>query len=171
MVYSIYNSSTIEGASYKMEFVKDKKWLVEHLNDETIRVIDCRYDLSDPDAGRNLYQESHILGASYFDLKEDLSSPVKEHGGRHPLPDLEVFKKQLEESGIDRSKTVIAYDDGGSMYAARVWWLLNYIGHEKVYLLEEGFTGWEEKDYPVSNERPDFETANGSIIYGVDESF
>ena len=143
-----------------MKFVKDKKWLVDNLENDAVRVIDCRYDLSDPDAGRNHYQESHIPGATYFDLKEHLSSPVKKHGGRHPLPDLEVFKKQLEEAGIDRSKTVIAYDDGGSMYAARVWWLLKYLGHEKVYLLEEGFTGWEEKDYPVSNERPDFETAD-----------
>lgn len=140
-----------------MEFVIDKKWLVEHLENDAIRVIDCRYDLTDPDAGRKLYQESHIPGASHFDLKEHLSAPVKKHGGRHPLPDLEVFKKQVEKAGIDQSKTVVAYDDGGSMYAARVWWLLKYIGHEKVYILEEGFTGWEEIGYPVTTEIPDFD--------------
>ena len=140
--------------------MKDKKWLFENLENDELRIIDCRYDLTDPQAGRTLYQESHIPGASYFDLKEHLSSPVKKHGGRHPLPDLEVFKKQVEKAGIDRSKKVVAYDDGGSMYAARLWWLLNYIGQEEVYILEEGFTGWEEMDYPVSTEIPTFDSTD-----------
>ncbi|MDN6195636.1 MAG: hypothetical protein L0I93_04025 [Atopostipes suicloacalis] len=124
-----------------MEFVKDKKWLVKNIENDAVRIIDCRYDLSEPNIGENLYKESHIPGASYFDLKEQLSSPVKKHGGRHPLPDLEVFKNNIEKAGIDRSKKVIAYDDGGMMYASRLWWLLKYIGHEDVYILEEGFNG------------------------------
>lgn len=139
-----------------MEFVKDKKWLLENINNDAVRIIDCRYDLSDANAGRNLYNESHIPGATYFDLKEHLSSPVEKHGGRHPLPDLEAFKKQIEKAGIDQSKKVVAYDDGGLMYASRLWWLFKYIGHEEVYILEEGFNGWEEIDYPVTNDIPSF---------------
>lgn len=158
-----------------MEFVKDKKWLHENLGNDEVRIIDCRYDLTDDKAGRNLYEESHIPGASYFDLKEQLSSTVKKHGGRHPLPDLKDFKKQVEEAGIDRSKKVIAYDDGGSMYAARLWWLLHYIGHEEVYILEEGFQGWEEMDYPISTEIPAFDSTNydmdiqAEMLASVDE--
>lgn len=141
-----------------MAFLKDKKWLAENIENDTVRIIDCRYDLNDPKIGRKLYEKSHLPKAAYFDLKKQLSSTVKEHGGRHPLPDLEAFKKAIENAGIDRSKKVIAYDAGGMMYAARLWWLLKYIGHEEVYILEEGFNGWKEADYPISDEIPNFET-------------
>ena len=146
-----------------MEFVKDREWLIEKLHHDDVRIVDCRYDLSDSNAGKNLYKESHIPGSTYFDLKEQLSSPVQKHGGRHPLPDLEHFKMSLEQAGIDRSKKVIAYDDGGLMYASRLWWLLKYMGHEDVYILEEGFNGWEDSGYPVTNKSPQFENVEYEI--------
>lgn len=146
-----------------MQFVKDKEWLIENLDQEDLRIVDCRYDLSDSNLGKTLYKKSHIPGASYFDLKEQLSSPVKKHGGRHPLPDLEEFKMALEKAGIDRSKKVIAYDDGGSMYASRLWCLLKYLGHEIVYILEEGFSGWQSSNYPLTEDIPSFERADYEI--------
>lgn len=137
-----------------MDFVVNKEWLIENLENEEVKIIDCRYDLANSDLGKNLYQESHIPGAFHFDLKEQLSAPVSKHGGRHPLPDLNQFKKDIEKVGIDHSKTVIAYDAGGAMYASRFWWLLKYLGHEKVYVLNEGFAGWLEAEYPVTKDIP-----------------
>lgn len=133
-------------------FVVDKKWLVENLENEEIKIVDSRYDLDDPSLGKELYQTNHIPGAFYFDLKEQLSAPVAEHGGRHPLPDLNEFKRTIENVGIDNSKTVIVYDNGSGEFASRFWWMLKYVGHEKVYILDEGFSGWQEAIYPVTVE-------------------
>ena len=137
-----------------MEFIIEKEWLVEHLKNEEVIIIDCRFDLSQPELGRDQYSESHIPGAFYFDLKEQLSGPVSKHGGRHPLPELDSFKKDIEKVGIDNEKTVIAYDAGGGQYASRFWWLLKYIGHEKIYLLNEGFNGWSAANFPVTTKIP-----------------
>ena len=137
-----------------MEFIIEKEWLVEHLKNEEVIIIDCRFDLSQPELGRDQYNESHIPGAFYFDLKEQLSGPVSKHGGRHPLPELDSFKKEIEKVGIDNEKTVIAYDAGGGQYASRFWWLLKYIGHEKIYLLNEGFNGWSAANFPVTTKIP-----------------
>lgn len=158
-----------------MQFVKDKEWLIENLDNEDLRIVDCRYDLSNPNLGKTLYEKSHIPGASYFGLKEQLSSPVKKHGGRHPLPDLKQFKRTLENAGIDCSKKVLAYDNGGSMYASRLWWLLKYLGHEEVYILEEGFSGWQASGYPLTDDIPDFDPVDyktdlqEEILASVDE--
>lgn len=137
-----------------MEFIIEKEWLVEHLKNEEVIIIDCRFDLSQPELGRDQYSKSHIPGAFYFDLKEQLSGPVSKHGGRHPLPELDSFKKEIEKVGIDNEKTVIAYDAGGGQYASRFWWLLKYIGHEKIYLLNEGFNGWSAANFPVTTKIP-----------------
>lgn len=137
-----------------MEFIIEKEWLVEHLKNEEVIIIDCRFDLSQPELGRDQYSKSHIPGAFYFDLKEQLSGPVSKHGGRHPLPELDSFKKDIEKVGIDNEKTVIAYDAGGGQYASRFWWLLKYIGHEKIYLLNEGFNGWSAANFPVTTKIP-----------------
>src|SRR5699024_8788789 len=127
---------------------------MDNLENEEVKVVDCRFDLAQPDLGRELYEESHIPGAFYFDLKEQLSAPVSKHGGRHPLPKLNQFRDDIEKVGIDHSKIVVAYDNGGGQYASRFWWLLKYIGHEKVYILNEGFGGWKKADYPVTKEIP-----------------
>lgn len=137
-----------------MEFIIEKEWLVEHLKNEEVIIIDCRFDLSQPELGRDQYNESHIPGAFYFDLKEQLSGPVSKHGGRHPLPELDSFKKEIEKVGIDNSKTVITYDAGGGQYASRFWWLMKYIGHEKIYLLNGGFSGWSAANFPVTTKIP-----------------
>ncbi|MDZ5473186.1 sulfurtransferase [Bacillus sp. 31A1R] len=127
------------------------EWLLEHLEDEEVRVVDCRFKLGNPNEGSSLFQTSHLPGAIYFDLEKDLSSVVREHGGRHPLPKLEQFKCLLEKSGISNSTTVVAYDGGEGAFASRLWWLLKYVGHEKVFILDGGFRSWEQSSFPVTN--------------------
>src|SRR5215813_7296662 len=98
------------------------------------RVVDVRWKLGDPAAGRLMYLEGHIPGAAYVDMDEDLaSSPGL--GGPHPLPDAEHFAATMQRAGVDDETWVVAYDDGGSG-AARLWWLLRHYGHQRVSILD-----------------------------------
>ncbi|MFN5728918.1 MAG: sulfurtransferase, partial [Pseudanabaena sp.] len=111
--------------------VVSANWLHEHLHDPQVVVVDCRFSLMDIELGRKQYQENHIEGAYYLDLNLDLSSPVQKHGGRHPLPDLDKLAAKLSQIGVNSGKTmVVAYDDSRLGFAARLWWLLRYMGHE-----------------------------------------
>jgi thiosulfate/3-mercaptopyruvate sulfurtransferase len=130
-------------------------WLGENLQNPNIKIIDCRFSLNDISSGRKQYEQEHILGAFYFDLNEDLSSPVEIHGGRHPLPDPLLFSQKLERIGIILGKTfVVAYDDTLGAFASRLWWLLRYFGHEKVAVLNGGWSAWKEKNYPITDKIP-----------------
>ncbi|GAB4465639.1 MAG: sulfurtransferase [Elainellaceae cyanobacterium] len=125
-------------------------WLLTHLDDPGVAIADCRFSLLEPDAGRQQYQHSHIPGAVYFDLNADLSGPVQRHGGRHPLPNPAALAQKLAASGITRGETwVIAYDDSRLGFASRFWWLLRYLGHDRVAVLDGGFSGWRAMGYPV----------------------
>ena len=146
-----------EWGLFGVNYVVNKEWLVEQLNN--VKIVDCRFELGNPNKGENLYRESHIPGAFYFDLEKQLSSPVSIHGGRHPLPDIDQFRLEIEKAGIDHTKTVVAYDDGDGQFASRFWWLLTYIGHEKVFVLNEGFKGWVEAGYTTTKEIPVFASA------------
>jgi thiosulfate/3-mercaptopyruvate sulfurtransferase len=139
-----------------MNYMIDKEWLLKNLHETHVRIVDCSFSLADPKKGRQEYDLSHIPGASYFDLEIDLSGEIGEHGGRHPFPNLHEFIEKLEQAGIDESTTVFAYDQGEGAFAARFWWLLQYLGNEKVYVLDGGFKGWNEGDYPVTSEVPAF---------------
>lgn len=150
-----------EWGLFGVNYVVNKEWLVEQLNN--VKIVDCRFELGNPDKGEKLYRESHIPGAFYFDLEKQLSSPVSIHGGRHPLPDLDQFKLEIEKAGIDHTKTVVAYDDGDGQFASRFWWLLTYIGHENVFVLNEGFKGWKAAGYPTTTEVPEFESARFEV--------
>jgi thiosulfate/3-mercaptopyruvate sulfurtransferase len=105
-------------------------------------LIDCRFDLSDPEAGRRAYLAGHIPGARYADLNLDLSAPVSASSGRHPLPTPPVFAATLERLGIGNATQAIAYDDAGGAYAARAWWLLRWLGHTSVAVLDGGMKAW-----------------------------
>ncbi|WP_413309261.1 sulfurtransferase [Bacillus sp. 1P10SD] len=140
-----------------MMFVKDREWLFNNLYDSNIIIVDCRFSLADPQKGKKEYLESHITGACYFDLEKDLSAPVMEHGGRHPMPNLEELIGKLESASINECKTVIAYDDGEGAYAARFWWLLKYLGHKNVFVLNGGYKQWLEAGYPVTADIPALE--------------
>ncbi|WP_346206744.1 sulfurtransferase [Caldifermentibacillus hisashii] len=146
-----------------MKYVVNQEWLLEQLANKDVKIVDCRFSLSKPDEGERLYKESHILGAYYFDLEKQLSAPVSKHGGRHPLPDIEKFRHEIEQAGIDNTKTVVAYDGGEGAFASRFWWLLTYIGHDKVYVLNGGFKSWVEAGYPTTKEVPKPESANFKI--------
>jgi thiosulfate/3-mercaptopyruvate sulfurtransferase len=128
--------------------------LKEHLDDEKLVVADCRFNLGDPLAGEKSYQEGHVPGAIHFDLKKDLSGVIGEHGGRHPLPPLEEFVQKLSRAGVDETKHVVAYDDQGGSMAARLWWMLQYLGHENVSVLQGGYSEWVKQGHPTTKDIP-----------------
>jgi thiosulfate/3-mercaptopyruvate sulfurtransferase len=140
-----------------MDYVVEAIWLKQHLNDDSVRIIDCRFKLGDPEAGRREYEDCHIPGAVYFDLEKDLSAPAEIHGGRHPLPAAAELKAKLETAGIDEGKTLVAYDAKEGAFASRFWWLLKYLGHDKVFILDGGFQDWTKAGYPVDNVIPAYE--------------
>lgn len=101
-------------------------------------VVDCRFSLMDPDAGRAAYLEGHIPGAVYADLNRDLAAPVTATSGRHPLPELADFEAFLGAQGINNETAVVVYDDMSGAFAARLWWMLRAIGHSTVSVLDGG---------------------------------
>ncbi|WP_335869652.1 sulfurtransferase [Bacillus sp. 2205SS5-2] len=114
-----------------------------------VKVLDCSYSLTDSSRGRIQYEEEHIPGAIYLDLKHDLSDEISVHGGRHPLPGISKMEKTLGGKGITRQDTVVLYDRGDGAYAARGWWQLHYLGHENVYILDGGFKEWKKAKFSV----------------------
>jgi thiosulfate/3-mercaptopyruvate sulfurtransferase len=135
--------------------VVSANWLYEHLHDPQVVVVDCRFSLMDIELGHKQYQENHIESAYYLDLNFDLSSPVQKHGGRHPLPNVAQLAEKLSQIGINSGETmVVAYDDSRFGFAARLWWLLHYMGHEQVVVLDGGFAGWKAQNYETSSTIP-----------------
>jgi thiosulfate/3-mercaptopyruvate sulfurtransferase len=124
--------------------------LVRHLEDPTWVVVDCRFSLAEPERGRHDYESGHIPGAVYAHLNRDLSAPVVPgKTGRHPLPDPKVFTNKLSAWGIDSGVQVVVYDDSGGAMAARLWWMLRWLGHSAVALLDGGWQAWLSSDGPV----------------------
>src|SRR5215469_8676775 len=117
-----------------------------------LAIVDCRHDLAHPEWGAQTYAAGHIPGASFAHLDHDLSDPVGPRTGRHPLPDPERLAQRLGHLGIDRSVQVVAYDQGSGAIAARVWWLLRFLGHERAAVLDGGFAAWQAAGLPVSSE-------------------
>jgi thiosulfate/3-mercaptopyruvate sulfurtransferase len=115
-------------------------------------ILDCRFDLGDPDYGQRSYALGHIDGSSFADLERDLSGPVsKGKTGRHPLPDPKRLVERLQAWGVDQDSEVILYDDGPGAYAARAWWLLAWLGkRDGVYLLDGGLKAWHAAGLPLS---------------------
>ena len=119
------------------------------------RVVDCRFDLADPSAGRRAWTQSHIPGAVYADLDRDLAGPVSpDAGGRHPLPEADAFRARLGDWGIDAQTQVVVYDDGPGIIAGRLWWMLRWLGHRHVAVLDGGWAGWLEAGHPVDHHEP-----------------
>jgi thiosulfate/3-mercaptopyruvate sulfurtransferase len=150
------------------------EWLLKHLEDPEVVVVDCRFSLADSQLGRQQYQHSHIKGAYYLDLNQDLSGSVEEHGGRHPLPNPLDLANKLSAIGVNSQNTlVVAYDDSRLAFASRLWWLLRYLGHEQVAVLDGGFTAWQSAGYPVTDVIPQPQMAhfvpriNPEILVGI----
>ncbi|MDH4100179.1 MAG: sulfurtransferase [Nitrospirota bacterium] len=129
--------------------------LVRNINSPDWLVVDCRFDLANKQWGRAAYAESHIPGAIYAHLDDDLSAPIVPGvTGRHPLPSIEQFAATLARWGIDERVQVVTYDDKGGMFAARLWWMLRWLGHEKVAVLDGGWKHWLDAGQPVSADVP-----------------
>lgn len=140
-----------------MKFIKEADWLAKRLHERFMRIIDCSFILGKPEEGWASYKKSHIPGAIYFDLERDMSGPVGMHGGRHPMPDLSRFKDKLEEAGISNDTVVVAYDQGGGAFSARLWWMLKYVGHKEVYVLDGGFAAWQAAGFATDHTIPAYQ--------------
>lgn len=130
--------------------------LAERLDDPIIRIVDCRFDLTDTERGRGDYRAAHIPGAVYAHLDQDLSAP--DGPGRHPLPDTAQFARWLGAMGISNDSHVVAYDASGSAFAARIWWMLRSIGHGRVQVLNGGWPAWRAADGLQETAWPEIES-------------
>ena len=129
--------------------------LAAHLSDSGYIVFDCRFDLTNTEAGRRAYGESHISGAHYLHLDEHLAGPKSGTNGRHPLPDQARFCAMLADLGMRDGMQAVAYDASGGYYAARLWWMLRWSGHDACAVLDGGWDGWRNANYPVDSRTPD----------------
>ena len=145
----------------QIEYIVDRQWLSSQLNNPQVVVVDCRFRLFDPSWGEEQYGKSHIKGAYYLSLDRDLSGEVKNHGGRHPLPNVDVLAQKFSKMGIVRNETlVVAYDDSRFAFASRLWWLLRYLGHNSVVLLNGGWNNWLKHDCPIDNIIPEHKSGS-----------
>lgn len=127
-----------------------------NLNNPDWVIVDCRFSLADTEEGRNLYAESHIPGAIYSHLDEDLSGEIiKGETGRHPLPEADKFEAILSSWGVDKNTQVIAYDAKNGAIAARLWWMMRWVGHDKAAVLNGGLSAWTKADFPMDNVTPE----------------
>lgn len=131
-------------------------------------VIDCRFSLADTGHGRRVYAESHIPGARYAHLDDDLSSPVTPTSGRHPLPDPAAFCAKLGAWGITPETQVVVYDDSYGSMAVRLWWLLRGLGHRQIALLDGNYPKWQREKRPTTAEAPDVTPAHYPVPARVD---
>ena len=127
----------------------DVNILAEHISDPDWILVDCRFDLVDINIGRRAYEESHIPGAIYVRLDDDLSSEPVTDNGRHPLPAPETLRERFGQMGISAGKQVVVYDNANGAIASRLWWMLRYMGHEQVAVLDGGWAAWQTADLPV----------------------
>jgi thiosulfate/3-mercaptopyruvate sulfurtransferase len=122
--------------------------LAEKLSDPALVLFDCRHDLMNPEAGERAYRATHIRGAQFLHLDRELSGPKTGANGRHPLPEPGWFANLLAERGVDNDSLVVAYDDADGIFAARLWWMLRWLGHDRVAVLDGGFNDWVDRGLP-----------------------
>ncbi|MDX5411014.1 MAG: sulfurtransferase [Thauera sp.] len=136
--------STLIGAVELAQRLRDPDWVV----------FDCRFDLADPAFGSRAYARGHLPGAFFVDLDGDLSGTKSGRNGRHPLPDPARLVSRLEACGVGNHTQVVAYDDAGGMFAARLWWLLRWFGHHRVAVLDGGLQAWLTAGQALTDEAP-----------------
>jgi len=132
----------------------DVPTLRDRLGEDGLVVLDARFRLTEPSAGRALWAAGHVPGARYAHLDEDLSAPVTGTTGRHPLPDPGALAGRLSAWGVGPGTSVVVYDDAGGAIAARAWWLLRWLGHDDVAVLDGGIAAWEAAGGPVESRDP-----------------
>lgn len=119
-----------------------------------VLLLDCEFDLGDPDRGQALYRQGHLPGARYLDLERDLSGPVTGSNGRHPLPARTAFAETMRRLGLKSGQQAIVYDGNGGIFAARAWWMLRWLGHAAVAVLDGGRQAWVEAGAPLEAGEP-----------------
>jgi thiosulfate/3-mercaptopyruvate sulfurtransferase len=124
--------------------------LQSRLDDPDWRILDCRSDLGDPHAGLRAYRQGHVPGALFVDLEDDLSGKIRDHTGRHPLPEVANIERRLGALGIDSKITVVVYDADSGALASRAWWTLRWLGHQSVFLLNGGIDEWQRCGFGLS---------------------
>lgn len=151
-----------------MNNLVSSKWLKDNIDNENIVILDCRFNLMDKEYGKKAYESGHIKGAKRVDIETQLSSEVKEHGGRHPLPSIEELKNTFENIGISNDSIVISYDEGDLSGASRLWWILKYLGHDKVYVLDGGLEAFKDLGGEISTE--DEKSTKGNLNINLQEN-
>ena len=133
--------------------------LARHLDDPEWRIVDCRHLLSDVGYGENVYAEGHLPGAVFMHLDRDLSGAMNGRNGRHPLPDPQLLAGKLGAAGVGRQTQVVVYDDDSGMYAVRLWWLLRWMGHDRVAVLDGSSRQWVGQGRPLTTDTPKYTPA------------
>jgi thiosulfate/3-mercaptopyruvate sulfurtransferase len=134
----------------------DPATLAPHIADDNWVVVDCRFDLTDPEKGEQFYLDSHIPGARYAHLDRDLSGAKTGANGRHPLPTPEEMRQRFGVWGIAPGKQVVAYDADTGIYASRLWWMLRYMGHDAVAIVDGGFARWQREGHVTRGGREEW---------------
>ena len=128
--------------------------LAAHLNDPDWRIVDCRHQLSDVGYGQRVYAEGHLPGAFFMHLDRDLSGAMSGCNGRHPLPNPQVLAAKFGAIGISSRTQVVVYDDAEGMVSGRLWWMLRWLGHDTVAVLDGGFNRWVKEGRPLTRDIP-----------------
>lgn len=151
-----------------MKNIVSASWLKDNIDNEKLVIVDCRFNLMDKDYGIRSYEDGHIKKAIRIDLETQLSSEVKEFGGRHPLPTIDELKETFECIGISNDSIVVAYDDGDLAGPSRLWWILKYLGHKNVYILDGGIKAFKELDGEINTDTPKVVRGNFNILVNED---
>ena len=130
--------------------------LNEIINNDNVRIFDCRFSLKDPQGGLKSFNAGHLPNAQFADMDTQLSSPMTETSGRHPLPEAKAFIEQLKQWGVNNDTQVIAYDDMSGAFAARLWWMMRWVGHSNVAVLNGGMQKWTEAGFDLSQDVTEF---------------
>src|SRR6185503_10434982 len=129
--------------------------LADHLSEW--RIFDCRHDLMKPELGAEQYRQAHIPGAQFAHMERDLSGRKTGGNGRHPLPEFAKFVAWVGSKGIRHADQIVCYDAANGSSAARLWWMLRWIGHKSVAVLDGGLAKWTKEGRPVDAKAPQFQ--------------
>ena len=138
----------------KADMLVSTETLAAHLGDPDWIVFDLRHDLVKPESGREAWKAAHVPGAYFMHVDQDLSGAKSGTNGRHPLPEIADFASRMNRCGVAPQRQVVIYDDGGGSFAVRLWWMLRWLGHERVSLLDGGFAAWKRENRPVDGAVP-----------------
>lgn len=153
----------------RMNDIISVEQLVKLQAEDEVTIIDVRGNLTKLDYGEKKYNEAHIPGAFFLDMEKDLSGEVKQHGGKHPLPDVMKLAGKLGEMGVHPKRKVVVYDNADMVFAARAWWVLRYIGQVEVMILEGGYEAWVTKGNKVTSQKPSAEKVDYTVTAAKDD--